>query len=95
MWKSADISSSVCFLRFVIRLSNVLLLQVKAFRLEPGKRVGQPTKGGIVDSDGEVIARGDYADCDSKGENNLMAYGPPIEMTVDKGLVTIFSPRRW
>ncbi|KAG6519050.1 hypothetical protein ZIOFF_022539 [Zingiber officinale] len=71
----------------------VTYLKVKAFRLEPGKRVGHPTKGGIVDSDGEVIARGDYSDCDSKQENNLMSYGPPIQMTVDKGLATIFSPR--
>ncbi|RRT53179.1 hypothetical protein B296_00047635 [Ensete ventricosum] len=38
---------------------HVVYLKVKAFRLEPGKQVGHPTKGGIIDSDGEVIARGD------------------------------------
>ncbi|XP_042438190.1 sphingosine kinase 1-like [Zingiber officinale] len=75
----------------------VTYFKVKGFRLEPGNRVGNPSKGGIVDSDGEVIARGDYSDCNSgkqeKEHNNLMAYGPPIEMAVDKGLATIFSPR--
>lgn len=63
------------------------ILQVKALRLQPGSRVGQPTKGGIINSDGEVIAGGD------EPESCLMAYGPPIQMTVDKGLATIFSPK--
>lgn len=67
------------------------VLQVKAFRLEPGRRVGNPDKGGIVDSDGEVIARGDRFH-DRSQQENLMAYGPPIQMTVDRGLATIFSP---
>ncbi|XP_074568766.1 sphingosine kinase 2-like isoform X2 [Curcuma longa] len=75
----------------------VTYFKVKAFRLEPGNRVGNPTKGGIVDSDGEVIARGDHSDCNSskqeKEHDNLMTYGPAIEMAVDKGLATIFSPR--
>lgn len=64
-------------------------LQVKAFRLEPGQRVGEPSKGGIIDSDGEVLARGEgtYM-C---GQSSLMAYDP-IQMTVDKGLATMFSP---
>lgn len=62
---------------------------MKAFRLEPGQRVGEPSKGGIIDSDGEVLARGEgtYM-C---GQSSLMAYDP-IQMTVDKGLATMFSP---
>ncbi|PUZ72488.1 hypothetical protein GQ55_2G398100 [Panicum hallii var. hallii] len=65
--------------------------KVKAIRIEPGLRVGGSGKGGIIDSDGEVIARGDGA---RAGEaEHLMAYGPPIQLTVDQGLATIFSPR--
>ncbi|KAG0477227.1 hypothetical protein HPP92_013631 [Vanilla planifolia] len=69
----------------------VLYLKVKAFELLPGNRVGEPTKGGIVDVDGEVVAKGEgiYV-CGQEGD--LMAYGPPIQLTVDKGLATIFSP---
>lgn len=62
---------------------------MKAFRLEPGQRVGEPTKGGIIDSDGEVLARGERTyKCEQVA---MMAYGP-IQMTVDKGLATLFSP---
>ncbi|KAF8664483.1 hypothetical protein HU200_054658 [Digitaria exilis] len=60
--------------------------KVKAIRIEPGLRVGRNAKGGIIDSDGEVIARADEPE-------HLMAYGPPIQLTVDQGLATIFSPR--
>ncbi|KAH7675818.1 Sphinganine kinase protein [Dioscorea alata] len=67
--------------------------KVKAFRLRPGQRVGYPDKGGIIDSDGEVIARGEGTYECSLQETDLMAYGPPIQMTVDKGLATIFSPK--
>nr|CAD1841188.1 unnamed protein product [Ananas comosus var. bracteatus] len=76
-----------------VKSPYVMYLKVKAFRLEPGRRVGNPDKGGIVDSDGEVIARGDRFHDRSQHEN-LMAYGPPIQMTVDRGLATIFSPAR-
>jgi len=69
------------------------LLQVKAFRLEPGQLVGNPTKGGIIDSDGEVLARGDGTYKCHQRAGDLMTYGPPIDMFVDKGLATIFSPR--
>ncbi|BAT02152.1 Os07g0563000, partial [Oryza sativa Japonica Group] len=55
-------------------------------------RVGSTTKGGIIDSDGEVIARGDGSHTGDEIEH-LMAYGPPIQLTVDQGLATIFSPR--
>jgi sphingosine kinase len=65
---------------------------VKAIRIEPGTRIGSSTKGGIIDSDGEVLARGDVFGAGSEPEH-LMAYGPPIQLTVDIGLATIFSPR--
>ncbi|KAG0497117.1 hypothetical protein HPP92_001808 [Vanilla planifolia] len=69
----------------------VIYLKVKAFKLFPGNRVDEPKKGGIVDVDGEVIARGEgtYA---SGQDADLMAYGPPIEVTVDQGLAMVFSP---
>lgn len=70
----------------------VMYLKVKAFKLVPGNRVGDPSKGGIVDVDGEVVARGNGVDmCGQEGDR--MAYGPPIQLTVDKGLATVFSPR--
>ncbi|XP_010905575.2 sphingosine kinase 2 [Elaeis guineensis] len=75
-----------------VKSPYVMYLKVKAFRLNPGQRVGNPTKGGIVDSDGEVIARGDRVN-DGIHRENLMSYGPLIQMTVDQGLATIFSPR--
>ncbi|CAL9063504.1 sphingosine kinase 1 isoform X1 [Musa acuminata AAA Group] len=74
-----------------VKSPYVMYLKVKAFRLEPGKRVGHPTKGGIIDSDGEVIARGDESAVNSE-HKYLMDYGPPIQMIVDQGLATIFSP---
>ncbi|XP_072988577.1 sphingosine kinase 2-like isoform X2 [Typha latifolia] len=75
-----------------VKSPYVTYLKVKAFRLEPGQRVGSTNKGGIIDSDGEVIARGDGCHGGNQ-QGNLMAYGPPIQMTVDQGLATIFSPR--
>ncbi|KAH0454923.1 hypothetical protein IEQ34_016847 [Dendrobium chrysotoxum] len=75
-----------------VKSPYVMYLKVKAFKLVPGNRVGDPTKGGIVDVDGEVVARGEGIDlCGQEGD--LMAYGPPIQLTVDKGLATVFSPR--
>ncbi|KAM0952421.1 putative sphingosine kinase [Dioscorea sansibarensis] len=75
-----------------VKSDYVTYLKVKALRLEPGQCVGNPKKGGIVDSDGEIIARGEDAYACHQQEC-LMAYGPPIQVTVDKGLATIFSPR--
>uniref|UniRef100_A0A453BAB4 YegS/DAGK C-terminal domain-containing protein n=1 Tax=Aegilops tauschii subsp. strangulata TaxID=200361 RepID=A0A453BAB4_AEGTS len=66
--------------------------KVKALRIEPGLRVGSSTIGGIIDSDGEVLARGDRSQTKEEPEH-LMAYGPPIQLMVDQGLATIFSPR--
>ncbi|XP_039130660.1 sphingosine kinase 2-like isoform X6 [Dioscorea cayenensis subsp. rotundata] len=76
-----------------VKSRYVMYLKVKAFRLRPGQRVGNPDKGGIIDSDGEVIARGEGTYECSLQETDLMTYGPPIQMTVDKGLATIFSPK--
>lgn len=64
-------------------------LQVKAFILEPGVRTDDPTKEGIIDSDGEVLARGKGSyNCEQR---TLMAYDK-LQITVDQGLATIFSP---
>ncbi|KAJ6827342.1 sphingosine kinase 1-like isoform X1 [Iris pallida] len=70
---------------------HVMYFKVKAFKLAPGQRVGSPTKGGIIDSDGEVLARGEGTyQCHQR--EDLMSYGP-IQMTIDNGLATIFTPR--
>ena len=41
--------------------------------------------------DGEVLARGNGAYGD--GSKDLMSYGPFVEVTVEKGLATIFCPQ--
>lgn len=62
---------------------------MKAFILEPGSQIQDPTKEGIIDSDGEVLARGKGTyKCDQK---SLMAYDK-LQITVDQGLATLFSP---
>ncbi|KAJ0641417.1 putative sphingosine kinase [Helianthus annuus] len=63
--------------------------QVKAVILEPGPRAGKSTKEGIIDSDGEVLARG-------KGTyksnlKSLMVYDK-LQVVVDQGLATLFTP---
>ncbi|XVE87943.1 hypothetical protein DITRI_Ditri19aG0029200 [Diplodiscus trichospermus] len=72
-----------------IKSPYVVYLKVKAFVLEPGPRVEDPMKEGIIDSDGEVIARGNVI---YKGdEKALMAYNK-LQVTVDQGLATVFAP---
>ncbi|KAF3451560.1 hypothetical protein FNV43_RR07655 [Rhamnella rubrinervis] len=67
----------------------VMYFKVKAFILEPGVRTDDPTKEGIIDSDGEVLARGKGTyKCEQK---TLMTYDK-LQITVDQGLATIFSP---
>lgn len=62
---------------------------MKAFILEPGSRTADPSREGIIDSDGEVLARGKGAyKCKQK---SLMTYGK-LQITVDQGLATLFSP---
>ncbi|PPS00723.1 hypothetical protein GOBAR_AA19943 [Gossypium barbadense] len=68
----------------------VTYIKVKAFILEPGTRVEDATKEGIIDSDGEVIARGNVT---YKGNQKpLMAYDK-VQITVDQGLATLFAPK--
>ena len=64
-------------------------LQVKAFILEPGPRTKDREKEGIIDADGEVLARGKGTyKCEEK---TLMAYDK-LQIAVDQGLATLFTP---
>ncbi|XP_060189525.1 sphingosine kinase 1-like isoform X3 [Lycium barbarum] len=72
-----------------VRSPHVLYFKVKAFVLEPGTQLDDPAKEGIIDVDGEVLARG-------KGtykshHKPLMTYDK-IHIKVDQGLATVFSP---
>ncbi|KAL4585527.1 hypothetical protein LXL04_010149 [Taraxacum kok-saghyz] len=63
--------------------------QVKAVILEPGSRTDDSMKEGIIDSDGEVLARG-------KGTyksnlKSLMSYDK-MQVVVDQGLATLYTP---
>ncbi|KAM3701769.1 hypothetical protein ACJW30_05G199500 [Castanea mollissima] len=72
-----------------VKSPHVTYLKVKAFVLEPGPRTKEPTKEGIIDSDGEVLARGKGTyNCDQKAP---MAYDK-LQMVVHQGLATLFSP---
>ncbi|KAG0570231.1 hypothetical protein KC19_6G146200 [Ceratodon purpureus] len=73
-----------------IKSKYVEYIKVKAFRLDPAGQYGSDAQGGYVDIDGEVLAR----NRDSMGDasNDIMQYGPPIEVTVEQGLATIFCP---
>lgn len=75
-----------------VKSPYVMYLKVKAFKLVPGNRVGDSAKGGIIDVDGEVVARGEGVYMCGQ-ERDPMSYGPPISLTVDKGLATVFSSR--
>ncbi|XP_075523171.1 sphingosine kinase 2-like isoform X3 [Primulina tabacum] len=67
----------------------VSYLKVKAFVLQPGPRTDNPDKAGIIDVDGEVLARGKGTyKCN---EETLMSYDK-IVIKVDQGLATLFSP---
>ncbi|XP_030960140.1 sphingosine kinase 1-like [Quercus lobata] len=72
-----------------VKSPHVTYLKVKAFVLEPGPQTKEPTKEGIIDSDGEVLARGKGTyKCDQKGP---MAYDK-LQIAVHQGLATLFSP---
>ncbi|KAK9681792.1 hypothetical protein RND81_10G028200 [Saponaria officinalis] len=72
-----------------VKSPHVLYFKVKAFVLEPGTRTDDPSKGGIIDCDGEVLARGNGTyKCDEK---SLMSYDKLV-VTVDQALATLFSP---
>ncbi|CAA2968755.1 sphingosine kinase 1-like isoform X1 [Olea europaea subsp. europaea] len=72
-----------------VKSPYVSYLKVKALALQPGFRTEDPAKGGIIDVDGEVLARGKGTyKCDQK---SLMAYDKLL-IKVDQGLATVFSP---
>ncbi|KAH9549445.1 hypothetical protein CY35_10G020600 [Sphagnum magellanicum] len=73
-----------------IKSKYVEYLKVKAFQLTPAGRFASGTQGGYIDLDGEVLARG----CGSFGDGSKdpMVYGPTIEVSVKRGLATIFRP---
>ncbi|KAH9290297.1 hypothetical protein KI387_034414 [Taxus chinensis] len=73
-----------------VKSRYVQYLKVKAFRLSPGERTGSSVQGGIIDVDGEVLAKSKGSSGDNRA--HLMSYGPPIQVTVEKGLATIFCP---
>ncbi|KAB5533947.1 hypothetical protein DKX38_017033 [Salix brachista] len=72
-----------------VKSPHVLYLKVKAFILEPGQLTKDPTRGGIIDVDGEVLARGNGTY--KHGQKTLMAYDK-LQITVDRGLATLFCP---
>ncbi len=65
---------------------------MKAFQLTPAGRFASNTQGGYIDLDGEVLARGCGAFGD--GSKDPMVYGPTIEVSIKRGLATIFRPPR-
>ncbi|KAK6917469.1 Diacylglycerol kinase, catalytic domain [Dillenia turbinata] len=77
------------FLRPNEELDGHRAYRVKAFVLEPGTCMEDPTKEGIIDVDGEVLARGRGTyKCDQK---TLMTYDK-LQIAVDRGLATVFCP---
>ncbi|KAL7603810.1 hypothetical protein Lser_V15G16554 [Lactuca serriola] len=72
-----------------VKSPYVVYIKVKAVILEPGSRTDDSMKEGIIDSDGEVLARGKGTyKCNLK---SLMAYDK-IQVVVDQGLATLFTP---
>ncbi|KAL8467923.1 hypothetical protein ACS0TY_031245 [Phlomoides rotata] len=72
-----------------VKASHTSYLKVKGFILLPGSQVNDPTKGGIIDVDGEVLARGKGVyKCEEK---TLMSYDKLL-IQVDQGLATLFAP---
>lgn len=72
-----------------VKSPHVMYLKVKAFILEPGQRTKDPTRGGIIDIDGEVLARGNGTY--KHDQKTLMTYDK-LQITVDQGLATLFCP---
>ncbi|CDO99625.1 unnamed protein product [Coffea canephora] len=72
-----------------VKSPHVQYLKVKAFILEPGPRNDDPSKEGIIDVDGELLAsgKGTYR-CDQK---TLLAY-EKLHINVEQGLATLFCP---
>ncbi|KAF5728644.1 sphingosine kinase 2 isoform X2 [Tripterygium wilfordii] len=72
-----------------VRSPLSMYLMVKAFVLEPGPRTDDPTKEGIIDADGEVLARG--KETYKHDQKALMSYDK-LQIKIDQGLATVFSP---
>uniref|UniRef100_A0ACD5WJK0 Uncharacterized protein n=1 Tax=Avena sativa TaxID=4498 RepID=A0ACD5WJK0_AVESA len=75
-----------------VKSPYVTYLKVKSFRLSPGHLVENPRRGGIIDVDGEVISRGE-ATHGRNQQQDLMAYGPSLLLTVHQGLATVYCPK--
>ncbi|XP_051128912.1 sphingosine kinase 1-like isoform X2 [Andrographis paniculata] len=73
-----------------IKSPHVSYLKVKAFILQPGQQIGDPATGGIIDVDGEVLARGKGAFQYEK--KTLMSYDK-LFIKMDQGLATLFAPK--
>ncbi|TVU34874.1 hypothetical protein EJB05_16729, partial [Eragrostis curvula] len=76
-----------------VKSPYVTYLKVRSFQLSPGQLVENPKRGGIIDVDGEVIARGEGTYGKSQG-NDEMAYGLPIQLTVHQALATVYGPNK-
>uniref|UniRef100_A0A0E0JPJ8 sphingosine kinase n=1 Tax=Oryza punctata TaxID=4537 RepID=A0A0E0JPJ8_ORYPU len=75
-----------------VKSPYVTYLKVRCFRLSPGQLVENPKRGGIIDVDGEVIARGEGTY--GKNQNqDAMDYGPSIQMIVHRALATVYCPK--
>ncbi|KAL7098821.1 hypothetical protein ACP275_09G042900 [Erythranthe tilingii] len=71
-----------------VKSPHVSYLKVKAFILQPGPRVDDQAKAGIIDVDGEVLARGKGSY--KSEEKTLMSYDKLL-IKVDQGLATLFA----
>ncbi|KAJ1285710.1 hypothetical protein BS78_03G297800 [Paspalum vaginatum] len=74
-----------------VKSPYITYLKVRSFQLSPGQLVENPERGGIIDVDGEVIARGDGTYGKSQHQD-VMAYGPPIQLTMHQALATVYCP---
>ncbi|KAK3165635.1 hypothetical protein QOZ80_1AG0035840 [Eleusine coracana subsp. coracana] len=74
-----------------VKSPYVIYLKVRSFQLSPGQLVENPKRGGIIDVDGEVIARGEGTY--GKKHQDVMVYGPPIQLTVHQALATVYCPQ--
>ncbi|KAI3408338.1 DAGKc domain-containing protein [Psidium guajava] len=72
-----------------VKSPRVIYMKVKAFILEPGPRIDDPTKEGIIDTDGEVLAKGNGT---FKSKHKTMMAYDRLLITLDQGLATVFSP---
>ncbi|KAL3372628.1 hypothetical protein AABB24_004926 [Solanum stoloniferum] len=72
-----------------VKSPHVLYFKVKAFVLEPGTQLDDGSKEGIIDVDGEVLARGKGTY--KSNYKTLMTYDK-LYIKVDQGLATVFSP---